>query len=158
MCATREPEKLCLGGVTITWDPAFRFPIGVHEDWTGYFVTLCDVTYTYGRHSLVVPAGFAFDGASIPWLIRIVPGFSNHDWHLLAALVHDFICDHPEELPRPVGDGIFVSVMLELAAHRVKSSVSRRQWISRTLQAWLMYVSVAGFTFYRALSGATIQT
>lgn len=149
-------RRLQLGGVTLEWDAIFRFPIVAHPARAGWFLTQCRVVYSYGLYDFPVPIDFAFDGASIPWFIQIVPGFAAHDWHLLATLIHDYVCEHPEELPRPVGDGIFVSVMLAIAAHS-RRNASGGEKMLRTVQAWLMYAAVTGYTLYRALGGGKVQ-
>jgi hypothetical protein len=98
-----------------------------------------EIRYRYGKgdYYLPIPADYGFDGASIPWLVRIVPGFQKLDWHLLAALPHDYVIDHPELLPRSVADGIFVEVLVALAEHR-KGAGGFLRWA----QGYLMYFAV----------------
>lgn len=147
--------RLKLGGLTIEWAECFENPIGAELWRPDLFRTLTAITYRYGAQAFTIHAGYLFDGASIPWFVRWAPGFAKHDWHLLAALIHDFICDHPEILPRPVGDGIFVSVMLAIAT--ATRAASPHGLVRREIQAWAMYAAVASFTLYRALAGAEIQ-
>ena len=40
---------------------------------------------------IVVPAGYRFDGASVPWFFRRI--FPKAGPYLLAACVHDWLCD-----------------------------------------------------------------
>lgn len=135
---------LRLGEITIEWDAQFAFPIAIDHEQEDVFVTQCAIDYRWGigRYALLVERGYRFDGASIPWLVRLLPWWRKLGWHLLAALPHDWVCDHPELLPRPVGDGIFLSVLLGLA----RSGFQRRQ-------AWVMYVGVWAYTVWLALRG-----
>jgi len=76
------------------------------------YVTQCDVQFRYGQFELVVPADFEFDGASVPrWLWWINGLASSDDDTKLAALAHDYICEHPEVLPRVIGDAIFATLL-----------------------------------------------
>lgn len=138
-----QPKQLVFGPVIIEWDARYKFPIVADLGKTGYFLTQTPVTYRYGlgKYPLTIPEDYSFDGASIPWLIRIVPGLAKFDWHLLAALPHDFVCDHPELLPRSVGDGIFVSVLIALAENRMDASKKLTR-----LQGHLMFFAVWTWT------------
>jgi hypothetical protein len=136
-------KQLVFGPVVIEWDDRFKFPIVVNLEETDKFLLLTEVRYRYGKgdYYLPIPAGFQFDGASIPWLIRIVPGFAKIDWHLLAALPHDYVIDNPQLLPRSVADGIFVSVLVELAQHRKGAD----RFVKR-VQGHLMFFAVWSWT------------
>lgn len=138
-------KQLVFGPVVIEWDERYKFPIAVNLERVGYFTTQCAVTYRYGvgEYYLRIPEDFTFDGASIPWLIRIVPGFAKLDWHLLAALPHDYICDNQELLPRSVGDGIFVSVLIALADNRMDASKKMTK-----IQGYLMFLAVWSYTIW----------
>lgn len=142
--------RLKLGHLVIEWAECFDAPIGASLV-GAWFVTLTLVRYRFGKQVFEIAAGYVFDGASIPWFMRWLPGFHKHDWHLLAALIHDFICDHPEILPRPVGDGIFVAVLLAIAA-ATRTDSARGRW-RRELQAWAMYGAVSMYTCWRMLVG-----
>lgn len=134
-----QPKQLIFGPVVVEWDARYKFPIAVDLETTGRFVTLCEIRYRYGTGDYFLPirADYGFDGASIPWLIRIVPGFQKLDWHLLAALPHDYVIDNPQLLPRSIADGIFVTVLVELAEHRKEG-----RGILRKLQGYLMFFAV----------------
>lgn len=137
------PKQLIFGPVIVEWDASYLFPIVIDLSKTNRFVVQCEVRYRYGKgdYYLPIPAGYEFDGASIPWLIRIVPGFAKLDWHLLAALPHDYVIDHPQLLPRSVADGIFVSVLVALAEHRKDS-----RGFTKKLQGYLMFFAVWTWT------------
>lgn len=138
-----QPKQLVFGPVIIEWDARYKFPIAVNLDQIGMFTTVCMITYRYGdgEYYLTIPEGFTFDGASIPWIIRIVPGFAKLDWHLLAALPHDYACDNPNKIPRSVGDGIFVSVLVALAENRKDASKKLT-----VVQGYLMFLAVWTWT------------
>ena len=138
-----QPKQLVFGPVVIEWSARYKFPIAVNLERVGYFTTQCEVTYRYGDgdYFLKIKEDYTFDGATIPWLIRIVPGFAKLDWHLLAALPHDYVCDNPSLLPRSVGDGIFVSVLIALAENRMDASKRMTKF-----QGYLMFLAVWTWT------------
>lgn len=125
---------LRFGPVSIAWSNRFRFPIAVqHEKLNGHaiYVTLTKIVFRYGKHRLVIDAGYEFDGASIPQILWWIPGFSPVGLHLWAALAHDWICDHPDELDRVIGDAIFVSLLKHTGVRwyrRVPMYVAVRSW------------------------------
>jgi hypothetical protein len=91
------------------------------------YVTQTALVYSYGPHALELPARYAGDLASFPWLARLWmawKGLDVVDEHLWAAWPHDYVCDHPEELPRAIGDAIFGHLLDELAAEK---KLKRRQ-------------------------------
>lgn len=139
------PKQLVFGPVVIEWDARYKFPIAVNLEKVGYFTTQCAVTYRYGdgEYFLRIHEDYSFDGASIPWIIRIVPGFAKLDWHLLAALPHDFVIDNPKKMPRSVADGIFVSVLVALAENRTDASKKMTK-----IQGYLMFLAVWTWTIW----------
>lgn len=62
------------------------------------------------RH--LVPAGFVFDGASVPWpLTVLVP--KTHPMYLAAAALHDHLyAERWQEVPRPHADRLFLDALL----------------------------------------------
>jgi hypothetical protein len=140
-----EVKQLVFGPVIIEWDAMYRFPIAVDHERPGWFVTQCEIRYRYGNgdYPLPISEGYSFNGADIPWLIRIVPGFAALDWHLLATLPHDFIIDNPDLLPRSVADGIFVSVLIALAENRKDASKKLTRF-----QGHLMFLAVWTWTVW----------
>lgn len=149
MPAIVPPKQLVFGPVVIEWDAHYRFPIAVDHERPGWFVTQCRVIYRYGdgEYFLPIREDYSFDGASIPWLIRIAPGFAKLDWHLLAALPHDYVIDHPTKMPRSVADGIFVSVLVALAENRKDSSKKLTK-----IQGYLMFLAVWTWTIWTRIS------
>lgn len=130
------------GAAVITWSVGYPFPIAVnHKRLNGkvWLVTLCPITYRLGRHTLLIPVGYEFDGASIPRLFWMIPGFAPLGAHLWGALIHDFCCDNPAEVPRPIGDAIFG---LMLVAAKVP-----------TWKAWCMRAAVRGYSLLREIRG-----
>ena len=43
-----------------------------------------------------IPKGYCFDGASVPWLFRRIIGAPTDNNFLVAALIHDNMCEHHE--------------------------------------------------------------
>lgn len=136
-------KQLVFGPVVVQWTDKYKFPIAVNLERVGYFTTQCPVTYRYGDgdYPLVIKEDYTFDGASIPWIIRIVPGFAKLDWHLLAALPHDYFIENPRLMPRSVADGIFVSVLVALAENRMDASKRMTK-----IQGYLMFMAVWTWT------------
>ena len=100
-------------------------PIAVNDEalnGSDFFVTQCEIVYRYGAHSLPIPRRFIFDGASIPRRLWGLKGFSPLEVHLWAALPHDFICEHPEVLPRGIGDAIFGHILDQIAREKKLAS------------------------------------
>lgn len=76
------------------------------------YVTIDVCAIRFGPHELVIGKGFTFDGPSIPRILWWIAGLSPCDLDtVLAALVHDWVCEHPDELPRIVGDAIFFHLL-----------------------------------------------
>ncbi|MBR2510436.1 MAG: DUF1353 domain-containing protein [Lentisphaeria bacterium] len=90
--------------------------VAVHsEDEKGNVYTLLeDVTVHWQGKTLVIPAGFKSDGASVPrffWRIVFPPGDSRA---LRAAIAHDFIYrTHPEGWTRKMADDMFYDLLRE---------------------------------------------
>jgi len=89
-----------------------------------WFLTLTWLSYEYDPpdrptdvepYRLWIPPGYEFDGASIPRKLWGREGFAPVEAHMWAALPHDYVCDHPEILPRYAGDAIFGHVLDQLA-------------------------------------------
>lgn len=152
---TVQPGVVELGNVKIKWDRNVEWPIAInHKRLNGdnLLITTTRITYYYGSRPVgIIPRSFSFDGASIPLAFRFLPGFKKIAWHLFATLVHDFACTYPDVISRPIGDGIFMSVLEALASQRCEEAKTKRQLVLRMLQAWLMYTAVFGYSQYRAL-------
>ena len=76
-----------------------RSPIGVYIDSLAErkLITLVDITFSNGKHSETISAGYIFDGASIPRIFWGLKGFDPHGEKLWAALLHDWFCDKRAE-------------------------------------------------------------
>ena len=64
----------------------------------------------YNYRGIVIPAGFVFDGASIPKLIGVLYQKSDPHW-IIAALIHDWLY-FTRMYPRWVADSFLEEVML----------------------------------------------
>ncbi len=149
------PRQLKFGAVTIEWSPLYKWPFAIAhtylDDEDGKFIiTQCAITYIIGDLRKTVWGAYRFDGASTPWYVRWIPGYAKIGWHLFADCIHDFSCQFPSEIPRPIGDGIFATLLLELAEH------SRKQKRKRRCQAWAMARAVSLFTFLQAMRGVPV--
>jgi hypothetical protein len=64
-------------------------------------------------HSVLIPAGYTFDGASIPrWLWSLI-GSPFEPELMLAACVHDWYCEHTSQHyeSRAIGDSVFFMLL-----------------------------------------------
>lgn len=117
------------------------------------FVLQADVVFIYGENKLTVPRGYHFDGASIPRLLWSLSGMCPGDREtMLAACAHDWICDNPEELPRVVGDSIFLSILwgpVVLNGKPIKSQIGH-------LRAILMYTAVRLYGWWVLLTSGRV--
>lgn len=68
------------------------------------------VVKDYSYRGIVIPAGFVFDGASIPWYLGMLYQKSDPQW-IIAALVHDWLY-FTQMYPRWVSDSFLEEVML----------------------------------------------
>ena len=76
------------------------------------FVTQCPVQFILGQIPIRIPEGYHFDGASIPRILWSISGFSPLDRDtMLAALCHDWGCDHPEKIERVIADAMFITLL-----------------------------------------------
>jgi hypothetical protein len=128
---------LTFPNVTISWRlPKHVPPTPFGIDWsklgTGKdLILLCDVTFTRGRHSVTAKAGFQYDGASIPWIIRWAPGYERIGRHLWAATFHDWILEHLREegFTRVLADAWFITLLLDTGVRK-----SQSRWMYRAVR------------------------
>ncbi|MGD9634491.1 MAG: DUF1353 domain-containing protein [Pirellulales bacterium] len=66
-------------------------------------------------YRLWIPPAYEFDGASTPRKLWSRKQFAPVEISIVAALPHDYVCDHPEVLPRYAGDAIFGHILDQLA-------------------------------------------
>ena len=66
-------------------------------------------------HTVEIPAGYRFDGASIPRLAWSIIGAPFNPDFCLAACCHDWYCEHSHELgdyqARVIGDAVFFALL-----------------------------------------------
>lgn len=146
------------GDVAIAWwlPAPFETPFGLNVDGLdghAYFVTLTWIVYRFGPHTLVIPPGFVFDGASVPRIFWCVPGFSPLGRHVWAALAHDWICEHPEELPRIIGDAIFGHLLEQLRIDAERHKPPRERTYRQRAANAAMYLAVRAWSTYRSIRG-----
>jgi hypothetical protein len=99
--------------------------------------------YEYGSHSVDVPARHASDGGTIPWLARLLLGYDPFDDDLWAYDLHDYICEHPEILPRGIGDAILGHMLEAIAAEKKlrRRDALRKFWAVRIYTRLLEWVN-----------------
>ncbi len=85
-------------------------------------------TYTFAIHK-----GYCYDGASIPWLFRRIIGAPTDNSFLLAALVHDVLCENHQYIDN---DRQFSSEVFNALLESSKVNKFKR---------YLMYHSVNAF-------------
>jgi hypothetical protein len=51
------------------------------------------------KRCIIVPAGFIYDGASVPRFVWTLSGMSPDGLHRAAALIHDWLYEHKGKLP-----------------------------------------------------------
>jgi hypothetical protein len=95
------------------------------------------VVYVGKEQTFTVPAGFITDFASVPrifyWLVPTYGAYTK------AAILHDFLCEHPQVTSRDDADGIFRRTMRELGVP--------------FLRRWMMWAAVRAGAH---LKGATL--
>jgi hypothetical protein len=75
------------------------------------FETVCEIMYCINGEHRIVPAGFAFDGATIPRFLWSLAGFSPLDRDtLLSSCIHDWLLTR-RSMPRVMADAWFVSTL-----------------------------------------------
>lgn len=141
--------RLVFGEVLIEWYlPLHMTPIGVwHEGLNGsqVYCQNCDLHYTICGIHRVVPMfvdgeRFTFDGASIPWWLRWLPGFSPLGWHVWAVIIHDFGCDHPDLIPRHIADAFFIEILKAIRPDKYWQAVA----LAAGVRFWTVTKLIAG--------------
>lgn len=105
----------------------FQLPVGIQHPFAlndaalstrKKAITQTWVLYVLGDYVLAVPPRFASDGGSIPWWAQLVWGYDPYDDDLWGYFLHDYICEHPELLPRGIGDAILGHLLEAIAAEK----------------------------------------
>lgn len=81
-------------------------------------VSLCEVEHV--AHRVTVPAGYCFDGASIPRCLWSLIGSPFDPDLMVAAAVHDWYCDHSANCyqSRVIGDAVFFYLLTKAGVAR----------------------------------------
>lgn len=71
-------------------------------------------------HHVIIPRGYAFDGASIPRALWWLIGSPFEPDLMLAACVHDWYCDHTSDCyqSRVIGDAVFFALLARAGVAR----------------------------------------
>lgn len=92
-----KARAILAGSVRIDWELplGIQSPIGVYVDdlKRENYIVECAIRFSRGKHAIEIPAGYVFDGASIPRIFWGMKGFSPVGQKLWAALIHDWLCD-----------------------------------------------------------------
>jgi hypothetical protein len=141
------PQKV-FGPVTISWPDAWRDPIALDtarmsgDDFAA--ITQCAIRYTRDGvdGGLVVPADFAFDGATIPRRFWHFRGFAPFGRHIWASALHDYLCRESEagRFDRVVADSIFAALLVHSGieprrAAALELGVELYRWLRRIAKA-----------------------
>ncbi len=81
-----------------------------------------EVTYTLGDKSVTVPAGYQYDGASIPEAFWIEIGTPFHPSFMPASLPHDRGYDTHEH-PKEWFDDLFFRILIASGVSQVKAKL-----------------------------------
>jgi hypothetical protein len=91
-------------------------------------------------HSIHIPAGYSFDGASIPQAAWLIIGHPFTPAYCLAACVHDWYCEHSRELgcyqSRVIGDAVFFLLLAKAKVPRWKRVL---MYLAVRLYSWWNY-------------------
>ena len=79
------------------------------------------------RHTVVIPAGFEFDGATIPKAAWAIIGSPFQPDFMVAACVHDWYCVHSLQMrcyqSRVIGDAVFFKLLADAGVPRWKRTL-----------------------------------
>lgn len=107
-------------------------PLIYPDGHAGRYRLACDYLVGVAGHALTIPAGYAYDGASIPTLIGLtwVATYSPYEPCVMrAALVHDWLCD--QRMPA-IG---YRTAAETFYRHLLADGAGRRR-------SWMMYQAV----------------
>ncbi len=85
------------------------------------------------RQGVKVPAGFVFDGVSVPWFVMWMFTHNELKEGIEAACVHDFMCGHKEKYRRREA----TSILLKLW----KNAGLGERWYT-SWKPWVVYAFV----------------
>jgi len=154
----RESERLFAGCDLVLHTRAFGdvrvhfyLPVGIQNPFAlndealhtpKKLVTQTWVLYVYGAFALPIPPRRQSDGGSIPGIAQWLFGYDPLDDDVWAYWPHDEICEHPEVLPRGIGDAILGHLLEAIAAEKKKRrrDALRKFWAVRLYTRLLEYV------------------
>lgn len=93
------------------------------------------------RYGVDVPAGFIFDGVSVPWFVMWMFTYDELKEGTEASCVHDYMCEHKNDYRRRYA----TSVLLKLW----KNAGLGERWYT-SWKPWVVYVFVE---LYQILKG-----
>jgi len=121
-----------------------EYALGQEGTTTQFAILLEDyVFYDYEGNRYVIPAGFIFDGASIPsWVTEL--GFPYSPFHekvLPAGLIHDYMYRNPDMFSREYADKMFRSNLIatgvgKLAAEAMYDALRMGGWWAHNGHVW----------------------
>jgi hypothetical protein len=115
-------------------------PVSATECETTIPIVLTPVDLPGFCNHIAVPAGFTFDGASIPRFAWVVIGAPFEPDYQLAACVHDWICERSNELgnyeARVMGDALFFLLLARAGVPRWKRVA---MYLAVRLNSWWRY-------------------
>lgn len=90
-----------------------------------YYITATEIRVVLSdssqiQHSVSLPEGYCFDGASIPRCLWSLIGSPFEPSLMLAACVHDWYCDHSRDCyqSRVIGDAVFFYLLTKAGVAR----------------------------------------
>ena len=117
--------------------------IQIEPDGPGFCKTLSTIFVTLRHqdgitHWVEIPAGYRFDGASIPQLAWSVIGGPFDPQFALAAAVHDWHCEHTADCyeARVIGDAVFFLLLKRAGVPKWKRTL---MFLGVRLNSWWRY-------------------
>ncbi len=84
------------------------------------YITLKDLEYK----GLVIPAGFVFDGVTVPAPFTLL--FSNKDLRqgIKASCFHDFMCKNKDLYSREIATNVLIELWLDAGLNKFKAKIA----------------------------------
>ncbi len=86
-----------------------------------------EIEYKDDKYSFTIPKGFCFDGASIPRAFWRLIGSNTDNTFLIAAMVHDFMCENHSV----VGNNRYLSTLIFNALLEVGGVNPFKRWMMK---------------------------
>lgn len=117
--------------------------IQIEPDGAGFCRTVATVFAPLRRiegviHWIEIPAGYRFDGASIPRCLWSLIGGPFDPQFALAACIHDWYCEHTSECyeSRVIGDAVFFYLLRLAGVPKWKRTL---MFLGVRLNSWFFY-------------------